>query len=81
MSRIDCEKALAHLHDYLKQELTPELVVEVRQHLERCRDCFSHVQFEESFFLKIETCSRRQTCPEQLRARIMAALRAEARDH
>ena len=46
MSRIDCEKALAHLHDYLKQELTPELVVEVRRHLDRCRDCFSHLKFE-----------------------------------
>ena len=26
MSRLDCEQALAHLQDYLKQELTPELV-------------------------------------------------------
>ena len=26
MSRLDCEQALAHLQDYLKRELTPELV-------------------------------------------------------
>ena len=79
MSRIDCEQAMAHLHDYLKRELTPDLVIEVRHHLERCRDCFSHARFEESFLLMLETRASRQTCPGELRARILAALRAEAR--
>ncbi|HEV8454846.1 MAG TPA: zf-HC2 domain-containing protein [Gemmatimonadales bacterium] len=79
MSRIDCEEALTHLHDYLKRELTPELVGEVQQHLERCRHCFTHAQFEESFFQKLQTCARHETCPRELRARILAALRAEAR--
>jgi anti-sigma factor (TIGR02949 family) len=79
MSRIDCEKAVAHLHDYLKRELTPDLVVEVRDHLERCRDCFTYARFEENFFLMLETRARRETCPGELRARILAALRAEAR--
>lgn len=78
MSRIDCEEALAHLHDYLKRELTPELVVEVQQHLTRCRHCFSHARFEESFLQKLQSCSR-ETCPGELRSRILAALRAEAR--
>lgn len=80
MSRIDCEQALAHLHDYLKRELTPDLVLEMRQHLERCRDCFSHARFEENFLLMLETRARRETCPGEVRARIVAALRAEARD-
>jgi anti-sigma factor (TIGR02949 family) len=78
VTRLDCEEALAHLHDYLKQELTPDLIVEVRRHLELCRDCFAHVRFEESFFSKLENCSRHQTCPRELRARILAALRAES---
>jgi anti-sigma factor (TIGR02949 family) len=79
--RLDCEEALAHLHDYLKQELTPDLIVEVRRHMERCRDCFAHLRFEESFFSKLEACSRHQTCPGELRARILAALRAESREN
>jgi len=79
MSRIDCEQALAHLHDYLKRELTEDLVVEMRDHLERCQHCFSCARFEESFFLMLETRARRETCPGELRARILAALRAEAR--
>lgn len=79
MSRIDCDKAMAHLHDYLKHELTPDLLVEVRQHLERCRPCFSSAQFEENFLLMLEQRREKETCPKELRARIMAALRSEAR--
>ena len=79
MSRIGCEQALAHMQDYLKRELTPDLVVEMRDHLERCQYCLSCSRFEESFFLMLETRARRETCPGELRARILAALRAEAR--
>jgi anti-sigma factor (TIGR02949 family) len=79
MSQIDCEQALAHLQDYLKRELTPDLVVEVRDHLDRCRDCFTQARFEENFFHMLEIRARRETCPGALRARILAALRAEAR--
>ena len=79
MSRLDCEQALSHLQDYLKRELTPDLVVEVRAHLERCRDCDGYARFEESFLLMMETRARRETCPKEVRARILAALRAEVR--
>lgn len=79
MSRLDCEQALDHLQDYLKRELTPELVVEVRVHLKRCRHCSGHARFEESFLLMLQTRAGRETCPKELRARILAALRAEAR--
>jgi anti-sigma factor (TIGR02949 family) len=79
MSRLDCEQALAHLQDYLKQELTPDLIAEVRVHLEECRDCTGFARFEESFLLMLEVRAGRETCPKELRARILAALRAEAR--
>lgn len=79
MSRLDCEEAMAHLHDYLKRELTPDLVVEVRLHLERCRDCEGHARFERSFLTMLETQARKETCPKEVRARILAALRAAAR--
>jgi anti-sigma factor (TIGR02949 family) len=79
VSRIDCEQAIAYLDDYLKQELTPELLVEVRQHLERCRECLCLARFEKNFLAMLETRARRETCPGELRARILAALRAEAR--
>lgn len=80
MSRLDCEEALAHLQDYLKQELTPDLVAEVKRHLDRCRDCAGYARFEESFFSMLESRARKETCPHEVRARIVAALRAAAKD-
>jgi hypothetical protein len=47
--------------------------------LEHCRPCFSHARFEENFLSMMESCGRRETCPSELRARILAALRSEAR--
>ncbi len=79
MSRLDCEQALAHLQDYLKNELTPQLVVEVRVHLEHCCDCTGYARFEQSFLLMLENRASRETCPGELRARILAALQQEAR--
>ncbi len=81
MSGVDCVKAMTNLDDYLKRELTPELMVEVRQHIERCRECFEHARFEENFLIMLETRASRETCPGKLRARILALLRAEAEDH
>ncbi|MGH7534683.1 MAG: zf-HC2 domain-containing protein [Gemmatimonadales bacterium] len=77
---LDCRKAMAHLHDYLKREITPETAAGLREHLERCRPCFSHARFEENFLRMLESCARRETCPDGLRERILASLRAETGD-
>jgi anti-sigma factor (TIGR02949 family) len=78
--RIDCRMALEHLQDYLKREITEELAVEIKQHLERCRPCLNHVRFEENFLVMLANRAGRTTCPDVLRARIMAALEAAADD-
>jgi anti-sigma factor (TIGR02949 family) len=81
MTRVNCQEAIDLLYDYLKQELTPEHAAEMKRHLERCRPCLSHAQFEQSFLAMLESCGRQQTCPRELRARILTALRAEAKGH
>jgi anti-sigma factor (TIGR02949 family) len=43
---IDCEEALRRLAEYLDAELHGESRHEMEQHLERCRSCFSRVEFE-----------------------------------
>jgi len=75
---IDCREAEARLQDFLKQELTPELAVEVRGHLDRCRRCFDHARFEESFLRMLEARARQEVCPGRVRDRILQALRREA---
>jgi anti-sigma factor (TIGR02949 family) len=75
---IDCREAEARLQDYLKRELTAELAVEVRAHLDRCRRCLDHARFEESFLRMLEERARREVCPGAVRDRILRALRREA---
>ncbi len=75
---IDCGEAEARLQDYLKQELTPELAAEVRDHLIRCKGCFGQARFEETLLQLMEARARRETCPGNLRDRIRSLLRAEA---
>jgi len=43
---IDCEEALRRLFEYIDAELAEEHRREVDHHLERCRSCFSRVEFE-----------------------------------
>jgi anti-sigma factor (TIGR02949 family) len=81
MSGVDCAQALIHLDDFLKRELTPELMAEVRLHLDHCRECFEQARFEESFLAMLELRGTRETCPAKLRERILALLRAEAGGH
>ena len=72
MNAIDCREAHARLQDYLKRELTPELAAEMRAHLERCRPCFGHARFEESFLVMLEVqAGGARCCPDALRARIL----------
>jgi anti-sigma factor (TIGR02949 family) len=75
---IDCREAHARLQDYLKEELTAERADEVAAHLERCRHCFSQARFEESFLLMLKIKSQRTCCPNALKERILAALRAQS---
>lgn len=75
---IDCREATQRLQDYFRRELTPELEVEIRAHIERCRPCFSQFRFEENFFAMLETSATRECCPDKLRRRILDVLRAEA---
>ncbi len=77
--RIDCREAGARLQDFLKQELTPGLAAEMRAHLEKCRPCFAHARFEQTFLAMLETRASRCACPDTLRARIVSLLRTETR--
>lgn len=54
---IDCEEALRRLFEYLDAELHDERQREMEQHLERCRSCFSRVEFEKR--LKARTAELR----------------------
>jgi anti-sigma factor (TIGR02949 family) len=76
-TRLECEQALALLMDHLKHELPPEVAAAVQQHLDACRPCEHHARFEANFILVISQRLRRETCPAELRARVLDALQHE----
>ena len=70
---IDCEEALRRLFEYLDAELLGESQREMEQHLERCRSCFSRVEFEKQ--LKGYTAElRSEPAPPELELRIRKVL-------
>jgi mycothiol system anti-sigma-R factor len=70
---IDCEEALRRLFEYLDAELRGESQREMDQHLERCRSCFSRVEFEKR--LKTYTAEAgREPVPSDLELRIRKVL-------
>ncbi|HXH23712.1 MAG TPA: mycothiol system anti-sigma-R factor [Vicinamibacterales bacterium] len=70
---IDCEEALRRLFDYLDAELGSEPRRELEQHLERCRTCFSRLEFERRLKAHVRQLGTEQV-PAQLRARIRQVL-------
>ena len=70
---IDCEEALRRLFEYLDAELHGEPQQEIEQHLERCRSCFSRVEFEKR--LKAYTAELgREPVPSELEGRVRKVL-------
>ena len=76
-SPIDCETAVRRLWDFLDGELAPARAVEVEAHLATCRRCAPHFTFARRMTAEIEAAERVPTPPDALRARVLAALRAE----
>lgn len=62
---------MRRLYEYLDGELTAEREVEVRAHLDRCRDCLALSKFEHAFLRFLEARARAQHAPEGLRRRIL----------
>lgn len=74
MEKINCEKALKHLLEYLDRELTGDLQHQMKQHMESCRSCFSRLEFEQNLKTHIGETAR-ENAPDSLRNRISCLLK------
>ena len=70
----DCAEALVLLQDYLKGELDRETVERIERHFVSCLPCFRSRRFEERFIALIAERTRGICAPEEVRARVLAAL-------
>ncbi len=67
---LDCATAAQYLYDLLDEELTPELEVRVRTHLENCERCFPRYTFEKNFKRFLRARTRTRDAPDDLKRRI-----------
>lgn len=74
---LDCETAMRQLWDFLDEELTPERMNAIREHLALCQPCQSHVDFERAFLEAVYEARRTEPVSRALRTRVMNALRRE----
>ena len=72
----DCERALAELYTYLDGELTLERRTVIKTHIEVCSPCFDRYSFE-SELRQVVSIRCQEQVPDELRARIVEALRRE----
>jgi mycothiol system anti-sigma-R factor len=77
---VDCDEAVHQLYHYLDGELTDERRRVISLHLDECRPCADAAGFEAE--LRSVIANRcRDRVPEDLKARIAAALHEEAVAH
>lgn len=74
---MNCREALEHLYEYLDQELTPEVEVKVREHLEHCGECYEQLDFERAFLKFVEARCRSRGAPPELKRKILRELFGE----
>jgi anti-sigma factor (TIGR02949 family) len=72
---MDCQQVVERLWDYLDGELTDETMTEIRAHLKACKGCFPHFDFEEAFLEAVRKSREEETCPDELRRKVMAKIR------
>jgi mycothiol system anti-sigma-R factor len=71
-----CADAVHRMYEYLDGELTPEVLTEMKAHLEACLNCFEAFDFEAELRQVIATRCR-ESVPESLVIRIQESIRIE----
>jgi mycothiol system anti-sigma-R factor len=71
---IDCKTAVQQLWDYLDEELDDARVMEVRHHLETCRPCLQHADFDRQFLEALGHVRELHLMPPAAKAHVLAAL-------
>jgi anti-sigma factor (TIGR02949 family) len=72
---IDCRAAMLQLYDFLDGELSAETMTLIREHLDYCKPCYDHAQFERDILAIIAGGWKDMSASQQLRARIQEGLR------
>ncbi len=75
--KVNCSAALEQLFDFLDGECTGDLAARLKAHVEHCKPCFEHAEFERRFLEAVAAARAQQLCPKALRERVLSTLRAQ----
>ncbi len=77
MSGNSCDEALDHLFAFIDNELSPEELRRVGEHLRECSECDAERKVNERIKAMVHGCPK-ESAPDDLRARVLAVI-SEAR--
>ena len=75
---LTCEESLARVYEYLDGELDIGEHEAVKHHLEKCRKCYPHYDFERLFLDYVHELGAEEESRPGLRERVLEMLAAEA---
>lgn len=75
---LTCEESLARVYEYLDGELNAAEHEAVRRHLEKCRNCYPHFDFERLFLDYIHEVGAGEASNPDLEARVRELLARQA---
>jgi anti-sigma factor (TIGR02949 family) len=73
---LDCKVVIEQLWEFLDGELDAERAQLVHQHLTLCQHCYPHYDFEKAFLEALSDCNCSTCAPNDLRCRVLDALRS-----
>jgi anti-sigma factor (TIGR02949 family) len=74
---LSCEESLALVYEFLDGELPAERNEAVRRHVQKCRRCYPHFDFERIFLDYLHEAGRAGRASPDLERRIRAMIAAE----
>ncbi len=74
MPMLNCDAVMRQLWDYLDEELTPDRMDAIREHLSMCARCYPQYEFEQAFLQTVAQARMEHTHPAELRSRVLQVL-------
>ena len=73
--KTECAAAMRQLWDFLDEEMGPEKMAQMREHMDQCKRCFPHYDWEKAF-LEALACVKPDCCaPNRLKQKLEQKLR------
>ena len=73
--KVECAAAMRQLWDFLDEEMGPDKMAQMRQHIDECKRCVPHYDWEKAF-LEALACVKPDCCaPSRLKQKLEEKLR------